>query len=154
MRKRFAAVFPAPDVLGITNANRKYFCSMTDFKTRVLRLKPEVQILGSLKIIFFHTKVEVLHLKSYFLRNKETKLNANLWKAFSTELFCRRSWCFHVVLLNDLHLARKPRKEIWEWLFQLVIPFFGRNKYEEWLEKQNKWRLGSLGMLYLGNQKC
>ena len=23
------------------------------------------------------------------------------------------------------------RKEIWEWLFHLVIPFVGRNKYEE-----------------------
>ena len=45
-------------------------------------------------------------------------------------------------------------KEIWEWLFQLVIPFVGRNKYKEWLEKQNKWHLGSLGMFYLGNQKC
>ena len=34
---------------------------------------------------------------------------ANLWKTFSTELFCRRSWWFHVGLLNDLHLARKSR---------------------------------------------
>ena len=50
---------------------------MTDFKTRVLRLKPEVQILGSSKSIR-HTKVEILRLKSCFLRKKETKLNANL----------------------------------------------------------------------------
>ena len=33
---------------------------------------------GFFEDYFFHTKVEVLHLKSYFLRNKETKLNANL----------------------------------------------------------------------------
>ena len=57
---------------------------------KVLRLKPEVQILGSSKSIL-HTKVEILHLKSRFLCNKGTKLNSNLWKAFSTELFCRRS---------------------------------------------------------------
>ena len=44
-----------------------------------------------------------------FLRNKAKKLNSNLRKAFSTELFCFRSWCFHVVLLNDLHFALKPR---------------------------------------------
>ena len=44
-----------------------------------------------------------------FLRNKAKKLNANLRKAFSTELFCFRSWCFYVVLLNDLHFALKPR---------------------------------------------
>ena len=55
----------------------KYFCSMTDFKTRILRLKPEVQF-WVLRRLFFHRKVEDLHLKSYFLRNKETKLNANL----------------------------------------------------------------------------
>ena len=88
--------------------SRRSWAAVTDFKTRVLRLKPEVQILGSSKSIR-HTKVEVLRLKSCFLRKKETKLNANLWKAFSTELFCRRSWWFHVVLLNDMHLACKPR---------------------------------------------
>ena len=38
---------------------------------------PEVQILGSSKSIR-HTKVEILRLKSCFLRKKETKLNANL----------------------------------------------------------------------------
>ena len=46
------------------------------------------------------------------------------------------------------------RKKNWEWLFKLVIPFVGRNRCKEWLEKQNKWPHGSLGMLYLGNQKC
>ena len=87
--------------------SRRSWAAVTDFKTRVLRLKPEVQILGSSKSIR-HTKVEVLRLKSCFLRKKETKLNANLWKAFLTELFCRRSWRFHVVLLNDMLLVRKP----------------------------------------------
>ena len=57
----------------------------------------EVQILGSSKSIRYR-KVEILRLKSCFLRMKETNLNANLWKTFSTELFCRRSWWFHVVL--------------------------------------------------------
>ena len=88
--------------------SRRSWAAVTDFKARVFRLKPEVQILGYSKSIR-HTKVEILRLKSCFLRKKETKLNANLWKAFSTELFCRRSWWFHVVLLNDLHLAHKPR---------------------------------------------
>ena len=46
-----------------------------------------------------HAKVEILSLKSCFLRKKETKLDANLWNAFLSELFCRRSSCFHVVLL-------------------------------------------------------
>ena len=87
--------------------SRRSWVAVTDFKTRVLRLKPEVQILGSSKSIR-HTKVEVLRLKSCFLRKKETKLNANLWKAFLTELFCGRSWRFHVVLLNDMLLVRKP----------------------------------------------
>ena len=69
----------------------------------------EVQILGSLKSIL-HTKVEIPRLKSCFLRKKETKLNANLWNAFSSELFCRRSWWFHDVLLNNciLHTNRVP----------------------------------------------
>ena len=89
--------------------SRRSWAAVTDFKTRVLRLKPEVQILGSSKSIR-HTKVEMLRLKSCFrLRKKETKLHTNLWKTFSNELFCRRSWWFHVGLLNDLHLARKPR---------------------------------------------
>ena len=39
--------------------------------------RAEVQILGSLKSTR-HTKVEILRLKSCFLRKKETKLNANL----------------------------------------------------------------------------
>ena len=89
--------------------SRRSWVAATDFKTRVLRLKPEVQILGSWKSIR-HTKVEILRLKSRFLREKETKLQANLWKSFSNELR-RRSWSFHVGLLNDLHLARKPRPQ-------------------------------------------
>ena len=88
--------------------SRRSWAAVTDFKRRVFRLKPDVQILGSSKSIR-HTKVEILPLKSCFLCKKETKLNANLWKAFSTELFCRRSWWFHVVLLNELQLARKAR---------------------------------------------
>ena len=88
--------------------SRRSWAAVTDFKTRVLRLKPEVQILGSSKSIR-HTKVEILRLKSCFIRKKETKLNANHWKTFSTEFFCLRSWWFHVVLLIDLHFARKPR---------------------------------------------
>ena len=39
--------------------------------------RAEVQILGSLKSMR-HTKVEILRLKSCFLRKKETKLEANL----------------------------------------------------------------------------
>ena len=46
------------------------WAAVTEFKTRVLRLKPEVQILGSPKSIR-HTKVEILRLKSCFLRMKE-----------------------------------------------------------------------------------
>ena len=87
--------------------SRHSWVAVTDFKTRDLRLKPEVQILGFSKSIR-HTKVAIFRPKSCFLRKKKTKLHSNLWKAFSTELFWRRSWWFHVVLLNDLHLARKP----------------------------------------------
>ena len=64
--------------------SRRSWAAVTDFKTRVLRLKPEVQILGSSKSIR-HTKVQILPLKSCFLCKKETELNANPWKAFSTE---------------------------------------------------------------------
>ena len=87
---------------------RRSWVEVTYFKTRVFRLKLEVQILGCSKSIR-QTKVEILSLKSCLLRKKETKLQANLWKTFSNELFCRRSWWFHVGLLDDLHLARKPR---------------------------------------------
>ena len=51
--------------------SRRSWAAVTDFKTRVLRLKPGVQILGSSKNIR-HTKAEILRLKSYFLRKKET----------------------------------------------------------------------------------
>ena len=67
-----------------------------------------IQILGSSRSIL-HTKVEILRQKWCFLRKKATKLHANLWKTFSTVLFCWRSRWFHVGLLNDLHLAREPR---------------------------------------------
>jgi len=80
---------------------RRSWATVTDFNTRVLTLKPEKS--------FRHTKVEIPRLKSCFPRRRETKLNANLWKTFSTELFRRRSWWFHVVLPNDLYLSRKPR---------------------------------------------
>jgi len=86
--------------------------AVTDFKTRVLRLKPEVQILGSSKSIC-HTKEDILHLKSCFLRKKETKLNANLWKTFCPEFFCWRSWWFHVVLFEDLYFARGQPCRSW-----------------------------------------
>ena len=39
-----------------------------------------------------------------------SKLHSNLWKTFSTELFCRRSWWFHVGF-SDLHSVRKPRPQ-------------------------------------------
>ena len=63
--------------------SRRSWVMVTDFKTRVLRLKPEVHILGSSRSIR-HTKVEILRLKSYFLHKKDTKLSRkiNLWKTF------------------------------------------------------------------------
>ena len=88
--------------------SRRSWAAVTDFNARVLTLKPEVQILCSSKS-FRHTKVEIPRLKSCFPRKRETKLNANLWKTFSTELFRRRSWWFHVVLPNDFYLSRKLR---------------------------------------------
>ena len=59
------------------NIPRKRFESFPNKDARVLRLKLEVQILGSLKSIR-HTKVKIFRLKSCFLRKKETKFNANL----------------------------------------------------------------------------
>ena len=41
------------------------------------QVETRVQILGFSKSISY-SKVEILHLKSCFLRDKETKLNANL----------------------------------------------------------------------------
>ena len=52
-------------VLGMTataHVKTFFWIAVTDFKTRVLRLKPEVQILGSSKSIR-QTKVEILRLK-------------------------------------------------------------------------------------------
>ena len=88
--------------------SRSSWNAITDFKTRVLRLKPEAQKFWVLWRVFV-IQVDILRLKSCFLLKKETKLHANLWKTFSIELFCRRSWWFHVGLLHDLHLGRKLR---------------------------------------------
>ena len=76
------------------------WAAVTDYKTRVLRLKPEVQILGSTKSIR-HTKVEI--------------------KTFSTKFFCLHSWWFHVVLFNDLRLAHKLRP--WSSSVRPAMPF-------------------------------
>ena len=134
--------------------SRHYWVAVTDFKTRVLRLKPEVQILRSSKSIR-HTKVEILRLKSCFLRKKETKLHANLWKTFSNELFCRRSWWFHVALLMicisrvnlvpDPVLRRQPCrpwiKNVW-WLSSLLVLIYCNRQY-----------FTHTGFKYLGNPK-
>ena len=69
--------------------SRRSWAAVTDFKTRVLRLKPEVQILGSSKNIR-HTKVEILHLKSCFLRSNETKLMQIFERHF--QLNYRTAW--------------------------------------------------------------
>ena len=68
---------------------------VTDFKTRVLRLKPEVHILGSPRSIR-HTKVEILRLKSYFLHKKETKLSRKMKDIFFVGV--RNSFTFFLVL--------------------------------------------------------
>ena len=57
------SIFAARQPLRISRA------AVTGFETRVLRLKPEVQIRCSSKSIR-HSKVEILRLKSCFLRNK------------------------------------------------------------------------------------
>ena len=80
--------------------SRRSWAVGTDFKTRVLRLKPEVQILGSTKSIH-HTKVEI--------------------KTFSTEFFCPRPWWFHIVLFNDLRLVHKLRP--WSSSVRPAMPF-------------------------------
>ena len=77
-------------------------------------LKPEVQILGSLKSIR-HAKVEILRLKSCFLRKKETttkKKNKKITQIFETHFQMNYSFGVrdgYVGFLYDLHLARKPR---------------------------------------------
>ena len=117
---------------------RRSWAAVTDFKTRVVRLKPEVHILGSSKSIR-HTKVEILHQKSCFLRKKETKLNANLWRVFSTELFCRRSWWFHVVSRCIWHANRVPD------------PVPRCQPCRSWIK--NVWYLSYLILLYHGGSK-
>ena len=82
--------------------SRRSWVMVTDFKMRVLRLKPEVHILGSSRSIH-HTKVEILRLKSYFLHKKETKLSRkiNLWKTFFLLEFVivsRFFWCLSFLL--------------------------------------------------------
>ena len=78
--------------------SRRSWVMVTDFKTRVLRLKPEVHVLGSSRSIH-HTKVEILRLKSCFLHTKETKLSRkiNLWKTFFF-VGVRDSFTFFLVL--------------------------------------------------------
>ena len=82
--------------------SRRSWVMVTDFKMRVLRLKPGVHILGSSRSIR-HTKVEILRLKSYFLHKKETKLSRkiNLWKTFFLLEFVivsRFFWCLSFLL--------------------------------------------------------
>ena len=82
--------------------SRRSWVMVTDFKTRVLRLKPEVHILGSSRSIR-HTKVEILRLKLCFLHKKETKLSRkiNLWKTFFLLEFVivsRFFWCLSFLL--------------------------------------------------------
>ena len=72
-------------------------------------LKPEVQFLGSLKSIR-HAKVEILRLKSCFLRKKETKQQKK--QIFERHFQMNYSVGVrdgYVGFLNDLHLPRKPR---------------------------------------------
>ena len=71
-------------------------------------LKPEVQILGSLKSIR-HAKVEILRLKSCFLRKKETKKKTQIFKRHFQMNYSVGVRDGYVGFLNDLHLARKPR---------------------------------------------
>ena len=90
--------------------SRRSWVMVTDFKMRVLRLKPEVHILGSSRSIR-HTKVEILRLKSYFLHKKETKLSRkiNLWKTFFLLEFVivsRFFWCLSFLLFpSDLNVS-------------------------------------------------
>ena len=60
------SIFAARQPLRMWRLSR---AAVTGFETRVLRLKPEVQIRCSSKSIR-HSKVEILRLKSCFLRNK------------------------------------------------------------------------------------
>ena len=82
--------------------SRRSWVMVTDFKTRVLRLKPEVHILGSSRSIR-HTKVEILRLKSCFLHKKETNFHAKL--IFERHFFLlefvivsRFFWCLSFLL--------------------------------------------------------
>ena len=100
--------------------------AVMDFKTRVFRLKPEVQILGSSKSIR-HTKVEILSLKSCFLRNKETNLTQIFEKHFQLNysvgvgdvfmLFCLIICIWHANRVPDPVLRGQPYrsriKNVW-----------------------------------------
>jgi len=94
-RTQTRRIFAAWQPLGMS---RRSWVVVTDFKTQVLRLKAEVQILGSSKSVR-HTKVEILRLKSCFLHKKETKLSRkiNLWKTFFVVVGVRD--CFTLICL-------------------------------------------------------
>ena len=90
--------------------------SHCDFKTRVLRLKPEVQILGSSKSIR-HTKVEILRLKSCFLRIKENltqiferhfQLNYSVGVRDGFTLFCLMIYIWHANRVPNPVLRGQP----------------------------------------------
>ena len=90
--------------------SRHSCAAVTDFKTRVLRLKPEVQILGSSKRIC-HTKKFFPRNHVFFIRNKQN-FRQIFERHFQMNYSVRIHDGFTLVCLhqcNDLHLAHKPQ---------------------------------------------
>ena len=91
--------------------SRRSWAAVTDFKTRVLRLKPEAhaQILGSLKSIR-HTKVEILHLKSCFFVTKQKNLTQIFERHFQLNysVFVRDVFTLFCSMICILHSNRVP----------------------------------------------
>ena len=120
---------------------RRSWAAVMDFKTRVVRLKPEVHILGFSKSIR-HTKVEILQQKLCFLRTNETKLNANLWRvSFQLNYFVgvRDGFTFFCLTICIWHANRVPD------------PVLSCQPCRSWIK--NGWCLSYLILLYHGGSK-
>ena len=75
---------------------------------RILRLKSEAEIVGSSKSIR-HTKVEILHLKSCFLRNKEKNLTQIFERPLQLNYSVGVRDVFTLVMICIWHSNRQSR---------------------------------------------
>ena len=116
---------------------------------------PQGSVLGPLLLLLFINNMPAITTNISTLFADDSKLieNAGSPATIQSDLHCLSQWAdvwqmkFNESKCSVSHIGKDnpknsymmgihpykwlKRKEIWEWLFQLVIPFVGRNKYEK-----------------------